>query len=198
MTAKARAHAPQSVDEMLDTVDLLAQASRRVCIGDVMEAFGNRSFGPAIALPALFELSPLGAVPGIPTLLAAFIVFFAAQMAVGRNHLWIPGFVARRSLPSGKLRAAVKRLRPWGVKADRIFDRRLPALTRPPWSRVVAMGCMGLALTVPPLELIPLATSIPMAVLAVTGLALVVRDGALLLAAFAMLPIGIAVFVHLA
>ncbi|MGA0569855.1 exopolysaccharide biosynthesis protein [Variovorax sp. VNK109] len=175
-------------------MDLLAHSEPRVSIGDIMESFGNRSFGPAIALPAMFELTPIGSIPGMPTLLAACIVFFAAQMAMGRTHMWVPQFLARRSLPSGKLKRAVQRLRPVALKADDLFNKRLSALTRPPFSRIVAFAVIALALAVPPLEIIPFATSIPMSVIVLTGLSLMLRDGVLLLVAIALLPISMTVW----
>lgn len=195
MSARVQAPAPETVGEMLDTMDLLAHSEKRVSIGDVMESFGHRSFGPAIALPALFELTPVGSIPGIPTLLAVIVIFFAAQMAMGRTHMWVPRFLAKRSLPSGKLKRSVASLRPIAARADSIFNKRLSTLTRPPFNRVIAFGLMALALAVPPLEIIPFATSIPMSVIALTGLSLMLRDGVLLLVAMALLPISIAIWI---
>lgn len=43
--------------------------------------------------------------------------------------------------------------------------------------------CILLALTVPPLELLPFATTAPMAAIAAFGLALLVRDGLLMVIA---------------
>ena len=54
-------------------------------------------------------------------------------------------------------------------------------LTSSPADRLVGACCCALALAVPPLELLPFATFIPMAAIAVFGLSLVARDGVLVL-----------------
>ncbi|WP_262984535.1 exopolysaccharide biosynthesis protein [Variovorax beijingensis] len=50
--------------------------------------------------------------------------------------------------------------------------------------RAAAMACILLACTVPLLEFVPLASTAPMAAIALFGLALLVHDGALMVAAF--------------
>ena len=49
-----------------------------------------------------------------------------------------------------------------------------------------------LALTVPPLELLPFASSAPMAAIAMFGLALLVHDGALMIAAWLLAGMAVA------
>ena len=88
-------------------------------------------------------------------------------------------------------------MRPAGQRMDRWFHGRLPILTSGPFVRAAAGAIILLALAVPPLELVPLATTAPMAAIAAFGLALVVRDGLLMMAALtvalAAVVIGIGV-----
>ncbi|HCB77389.1 MAG TPA: hypothetical protein DEP68_01275, partial [Erythrobacter sp.] len=51
-------HEPSSVTEVLSELDELASHGDKVCVADVLDDFGERSFGPFIMLPALLELSP--------------------------------------------------------------------------------------------------------------------------------------------
>lgn len=181
--------APSSIEDILKILKDLADKQDRVKLGDVIEAIGGRSFGPFLLLPALIDISPVGSIPGLPTILAAIIILIAAQLALGRDHLWVPGFLARRSLASKTVCKIVDKAKKPAAWADRWFHGRLPALTKGPFVRVAAVACILLALTVPPLELLPLATTAPMAAIATFGLALMVRDGAVMIV-FILLAIG--------
>ncbi|WP_188658102.1 exopolysaccharide biosynthesis protein [Sphingomonas metalli] len=177
---------PHSLGDVLDTLERLADAHDRVTLGQTVEALGSRSYGPFLLLPALVDISPVGSIPGLPTVLAAIIILTAAQVIAGREHLWLPGFLERRGFRAETVRKTVGKGRGIARRIDGWFHGRLPALTRGPFVRVAAAACIGLACTVPPLELLPLATTAPMAAIAAFGLALLVRDGALMIAAIGL------------
>lgn len=172
-----------SASDILDRLRDVANDEEQVPIGDVVQAMGARSFGPFIMLPALIEISPLGAVPGIPTFLALVIAITAAQLLFGRDHLWLPGFVRNRSAKGEKVLKAVDRLRPIAEWMDRWFHGRMKRFASGPFPRIAAACVIALAMTVPPLEFIPFASTAPMAAIAAFGLALIVRDGLLMLIA---------------
>lgn len=182
----ATAGRDRSLGGILDALRDLARQSDAVTVGDLVNAFGARSHGPFLLLPALLELSPIGAVPGVPTLLAAVVLLFGGQMLLGRERLWVPRFVERWRMPSTRVLRSERWLRPLGRRLDRWFHGRLQTFTRGPFVRVAAASCMVLACTVPLLEVVPFASSIPMGAIALFGLALLVRDGALMLAASAL------------
>lgn len=186
------ADGPSSLGEILDTLEELAEKDERVVLGDVLEAFGSRSFGPFLLLPSLIDISPVGSIPGLPTALAVVIVLVAVQLAFGRKHLWLPGFVKRRSISSKKVRKATEKARKPAGRADRWFHGRLPALTQGIFVRIAAVACILLACTVPPLELFPFATTAPMAAIATFGLALMVRDGAVMIVAILLAGVAVA------
>ena len=191
------ANGPHSIGDILDQLEGLADEQDRVSLGDALEAFGNRSYGPFLLVPALIEMSPIGGIPGLPTVLAAVIVLFAAQIVWGRQHLWLPGILRRRSAKAETVRKATDKLRGFARWADQWFHGRLPALAGGVFVRVAAGASIALALTVPPLELLPFASTAPMAAIAAFGLALLVRDGLLMLVAIALAGIAIAVGVGL-
>jgi hypothetical protein len=176
---------PHSVGDILDRLDDLAGEKDQVSLGQTIEAFGHRSYAPFLVVIPLIDISPIGSIPGLPTLLALVIVLTAVQMLFGRKHLWLPGFLANRSVSSEKVKKAVTKVRPVGKWMDRWFHGRLPALTKGPMVRVAAVAILVLTLAVPPLELLPLATTAPMAAIAAFGLALLVKDGLLMIVAFA-------------
>lgn len=167
----------------------MAGRNDRVTVGVIVESLGHRSYGAILMMPVLVDWSPLGGVPGVQSFLAVVAAIVAAQMLVGRRHLWLPGFVARRSIDSAKLRKAAAGLRGVARFMDRHFHGRLEWLTRKPFSRVAAGVVIAICLAVPPLDLIPFGGSGPMLAIALFGLALLVRDGVLMLVAL-MLSAG--------
>ncbi|WGH78776.1 exopolysaccharide biosynthesis protein [Jannaschia ovalis] len=170
---------PQATD-ILDQLDDLAEQEEQPSIGDVNERLGNRSVGALMAIPASLELTPIGGVPGVPTLLATVIAILAVQVALGRDHMWLPGLLERRSVAWEKLRNAVNRLRPAARWADAHFGRNMTLFVDPPAQRVVAAAILALCLTVPPLELIPFASSLPMGTIVIFGLGILFQDGRLM------------------
>ena len=190
---------PTSVSDVLGELDELASHGDTVCVADVLDDFGARSFGPFIMLPALLEITPVGGIPGLPTALALFIALIAGQLLLGRDHVWMPQFVQHRAVGSDKLHKSVAKLRGLADFLDRHSEGRLEGLTRGPAIRLVALTILALCCTVPPLEFLPFASSIPMLAIAILGLALTVRDGALLLAAliFTLFASGLGLAMYL-
>lgn len=184
---------PHSVSDILGAINDLADQRDEVSVGDVVEALGSRGFGPFLIVIPLIDISPIGSIPGLPTAMAIIVVVIAGQMALGRKHLWLPGFVERRAIASGKVRKATEKVRGMARFLDRWFHGRLPALTEGPFVRAAAIGCILMAMCVPPLELLPLATTAPMLAIAAFGLALTVRDGALMIAASALAVAAVAI-----
>ena len=176
---------PEGVEDVIGELDELASENDEVCIADVLDDFGARSFGPVIMIFALIEITPIGAIPGVPTALASIIALIALQMLFGKEHIWMPQFVQKRSVESKKLHKAVGKLRGVAHWLDEHSKDRLSALTKGLWLKVAALAIVILCVTVPPLEVLPFASSGPMLAIAAIGLALIVRDGLVML--FALL-----------
>ncbi|MEE8231182.1 MAG: exopolysaccharide biosynthesis protein [Qipengyuania citrea] len=177
----AVSHEPHSMGDVLGELDELAANHDEVRVADVLDDFGARSFGPFIMIPAVLEITPVGGIPGVPTVLALFIALIAVQLLIGRDHVWMPQFIQRRAVGSKKLHKAVGKLKGMANFLDRHSKGRLEGLTKGTAIKLVAAVIIALCCTVPPLEFLPFASTIPMLAIAVLGLALTVRDGALLL-----------------
>jgi hypothetical protein len=67
-----------------------------VSLGSVASELQDRGFGILIILFAL----PNAIIPGLSFVLGAPVLLFALQLAAGRNEVWLPGFLARRTLPA--------------------------------------------------------------------------------------------------
>ncbi|GGY36597.1 exopolysaccharide biosynthesis protein [Parvularcula lutaonensis] len=179
----------QGVEDALDRLEQAVASSSdagtgKVSVATVLDAFGRRSYGPLLLVPALIELTPIGSIPGVPTLIAFLILTTALQILAGRDHVWVPGFIERQRLRGDWIEAADSKIRPVARWLDRHTKARFRPLVRNPAVKLAAFLIVCLCLTVPPLELVPFASSIPMATVALFGLALLVGDGLLMLIAF--------------
>jgi hypothetical protein len=171
----------QEVAEVLDRLDELGASQERVTIDDVQECLGRNAFAPAMLTLGLLALSPIGDIPGAPTVLSIFIVTVGMQMVVGRRELWLPRFLADRSFSAHRLRQTARVFRPVVRIVGMIVWRRLTFLTVGLFERAIAALCVLLALTLPPLEVVPFGATVPSSVITGLAVALVARDGLLAL-----------------
>lgn len=182
---------PKGLEEMLDRLIEAADSGDSVTVESMMEAVGRRSFGPIVLLVGLVAMSPLSGIPTIPSILGIVVVLVAGQLLVGRKHFWIPKRLLRRSIPSDKFAKALKVLLPAGRFVDRFLRPRLTFLTRGGGAYLMAVLCVLVGATMPPLELLPFLATTAGAALTAYGLALIAHDGMLALVAIgATLGVG--------
>ncbi|MCC2976343.1 exopolysaccharide biosynthesis protein [Sphingomonas sp. PL-96] len=176
---------PQSVGDVLDRLKQLGEEAgdEKAKLGDAIQAMGHRAYGPFFILFPLIDISPVGGIPGLPTAMALVMALLALQLLFGREDLWLPGFLANRGLKGKKLVTVANKMRPVAKWLDRWFHDRMPAFTKGPIIKVAAVAIIALCTTVPPLELLPFASTLPMVAILSFGLALLVRDGLLMLIA---------------
>ena len=166
-----------SVDDIVDGLEDIAENDDRISIRSVIEEFGDRSFGPFILILSLIGLLPTGGIPGVPSFVAISIALVAGQIVFGRSHIWVPGFIADRSVPSDKLSGATGKLEAIASRLDSVTGKRLTWLSEGMGLRVVAALIVLICVAVPPLELLPFAAAVPFALIAALSLAMIVRDG---------------------
>ncbi|MCI5047752.1 MAG: exopolysaccharide biosynthesis protein [Aquisalinus sp.] len=159
----------------------------QVHFGDLLEEFGSRSFGPIlIILGLLVILPPLGAIPGLPAIVGAIVLLFSLQLLAGRSHIWVPNNLRELSVDREKLKAAEKRSKKWLSFIDSFVEPRFEFATGKLATRLAALAVSMLALAMIPLELVPFAVAVPGAAMVFFGMALVARDGLMMLLAFAI------------
>lgn len=185
-----------SVSDVVDGIERIAEAEDEVSIDDLLGEFGDRSFAPLMLILALIGVSPVGAIPSVPTIIALCIALIAAQMAWGRKHVWLPGFITRRGVGSDRLTKGADTLDTIAQVLDRIAKGRLKSLASGPARRVVAGLIVVLCLALPVLELVPFAAAAPFLAIAILSLAMMVRDGLVLLigGAVAVVALGYGVY----
>ena len=169
-----QANGENGLTHLLHALCSLGKKNQQVSVHQIREEIGERSFGPFLLIPSLIELSPIGGIPGVPTVLALVVSVFSIQIAFG---MWLPNFVENRTMPGDKLQRGLDFLRPVAFWVDKVLKPRLRWITKPPALQVIAVFCLLLAAMVPPLEIVPFASSLPMGAIGLFGLALMVRDG---------------------
>lgn len=179
-----------AVNAILDELADAAEARDAVSVGTISRAIGTRGHGPFLLVPALIQISPIGGIPGLPTVLAIIVLIAAAQIAVGRQSIWLPDPVEKREIPSKRVAQSLSGLRPLANRLDRWFGPRLQGLVRPTVQRVGAALCALFTFAVPPLEVVPFAATMPMTAIALFGLAMMVEDGLLMAASFVAMAIA--------
>lgn len=174
-----------SMKQLLDRVGRTAENHEQVSLEEVMGAIGRRSFGPLILLAGLVTLAPIiGDMPGIPTIMAIFVLLTAGQLLFRRKHFWLPSWLLRRSVSRDRIGKLLKWLRPAGRFFDWFLRERLTFLTRDAGLYLIAVACIAVAVAMPVMEVVPFSANLGGAALTIFGLALIARDGALALAAF--------------
>ncbi|MFO7857051.1 MAG: exopolysaccharide biosynthesis protein [Paracoccaceae bacterium] len=177
-----------SVTEVLERArQAAAEKGETVSVGDVFEKLGARAHGPALLLLGVISLTPvIGGLPGVGFLVMTLMLMVSTHLLVSGGGFYLPRVLARRELDAEALEEGLRRVRPWGERLERVCRPRLSVLLRPAAVRLAAATCIALALTMLPLGLVPFAVAPPSFVIALFGLALVSRDGAVMAAAFAL------------
>ena len=177
---------PENLEDVVGGLEELGEKNGKVSLGDALDAFGHRSFAPLLIVLPLVELSPLGGIPGFPTALAVIIGLIAVQLLFGREHVWLPDMIENRKVDGGKLAKGMHKLDRAAEWIDNHIGDRLDWMLSGIWPQIAAFVILLLCLSVPPLEFLPFASSVPMIAVACIGLALLVRDGLLLLVAMVL------------
>lgn len=153
--------------------DLQAREGLRISVGDIVGALRDRSFAPLLVIfsaPNIFLFIPGSSVfTGLP------LMVLAVQLILGRPDVWLPQFVARRSLD----RSAFDRI----VTVSVPYVERVERLARPRWwptSYLLAERVIGLCTLILAIFLflpIPFANGLPALSIILLALGLSERDG---------------------
>ena len=187
-----------TLEEVLDRVGNVAREHERISIDQIMDAIGQRSFGPVLLLMGLIILAPLiGDIPGVPSLCALMVLLISVQLLLHREHFWLPQWILCRSIRTQTLFKALNLSRKPARFVDRLVRPRLTFLIRgylP--TRFVALASLAVALLIPAMEFIPFSANLAGAVLTLFGLALIGRDGLLAFLAFSFTGASVTVVVY--
>ena len=176
----------ETIQPLLDAAGN-ASDDRKTSVGQIVESLGENSLTPNLIFVALAVVSPLSGVPLFSSICGITIALISAQMLVGRNHIWLPGFVMSRQIDSDKLDRALKALRRPARWLDRITRPRLTFLVRGPLRKLTQALCMICGLAMPLLEIVPFTSSILGTVVSLLAFGMLARDGLFTLLGLAFL-----------
>lgn len=162
-----------------------AARGEEISIQDMLNEIGDRSFASALLVPALILVSPISGIPGAPTIGAVIVILIVSQWIVGRDHLWLPGFVTRRSVSSERLCKALDWFDGPAAFLDRHATARLTVLTSGPLTLLPLLTVLAIAATWPLLELLPFVTTIGAFAVSLFAFGLMTRDGAYIVLGYA-------------
>ena len=165
------------ITDIISTLEEAGNGADDVTLGEINDKVGHRGTAALLGIPAALELTPIGGIPGVPTIIALIIALFAAQILFGRQDMWLPGFLENRSISSDKLQTSTQKLKPAAKWADKHLGQHLSVLVDPPAPRIVALAILLLCCAIPPLELLPFASSIPSGTILLFALGFLTRDG---------------------
>ncbi|NBC00397.1 MAG: exopolysaccharide biosynthesis protein [Bacteroidetes bacterium] len=176
---------PACLAQLLDRLRKTTQQGSRVSMADLLDEVGPRSFGVLLLVAGLITLMPLvGDIPGVPTVMAVFVVLVAGQLLLRRRHLWFPEWLLNRSVGAEKLETALDWLERPAQFIDRWLQPRLQWLTHRAAAYPIAIACLFVAALMPVMEVIPFSANLAGAALTAFGLSLITNDGLLALLAF--------------
>lgn len=147
----------------------------------LMHGLGRRAFGMLLfmaTLPAFIPIPIGGALSG------PLVILLAAQLLIGLHTPWLPGFVARRGPKRQTLARFERIIAPWLARLERLVRPRLPAVLDHRLASAVTgvlLLLLGLLLSLP----IPLTNYLLGGLILLFALALLERDGAMMLVAWA-------------
>jgi hypothetical protein len=151
----------------------------RLTFSELAARLESSAWGGLLLIFAAVNVLPLP--PGTSVFFALPLMVVSAQMVFGRTSPWFPARIDRRGVKKQELRRLTDKLEWVELRIERILKPRLPGLTGPTATRIIGAICFLLAMVaaIP----IPLFHVAPAAAIALFGLALIYRDGALVIVA---------------
>ena len=151
----------------------------RLTFTDLAHQLHYRAWGGLLFLFSSINVLPLP--PGTTFFFAMPVLLIAGQMIVGRETPWFPAKLDRRGVTKAELRRIIGKIDWLETRIERLFKPRLASLTGSTASRFIGVACFLLALiiAIP----VPLLHHAPAASIALFGLALIYRDGVLVIVA---------------
>jgi hypothetical protein len=181
-----------TIQSLSDVIEGFGEDTRPVLtVGQMLEQFDSRAFGAMLLVFGLLNCLPLP--PGSSTILSLPILLLAPQIAWGSDIPWLPRKLVEHPLKRDDLRGLFRRLTPIVRRMELVTRPRVEILFGPIGERLIGVVCtlLALVLVLP----IPLGNLAPGATVAVLALALLQRDGLLVLLGYLMAAVSVGLLV---
>ncbi|MEC8418306.1 MAG: exopolysaccharide biosynthesis protein [Pseudomonadota bacterium] len=141
----------------------------------------KRGFGPMLALPAFWACTPVGAIPGVPSIAGVTILLITLQILLGRRHPWLPSKIMALECDANQINTVVAKIKPYAQRVDKLLVPRCFFMREPVFRSLIALCCAGCGLIMIPLELIPFMGLIPAFAVLIMAVGMATDDGAVAL-----------------
>jgi hypothetical protein len=167
---------------------LQASDKAEVSIKDIVERVEeHQGLAPVVCVLTLPVLLPLP--PGFSMVLALPLLVAAPQMMIGRKDLWLPAWLAGRTMKRKTVQGSLRRFLPWLERLEGLVRPRLVFLTGQTGATVVGALCtlMAVVLVLP----LPFANLLPSLTVLLLSLGITRRDGLTVLIGIALLAAAV-------
>ncbi|PTW47124.1 MULTISPECIES: exopolysaccharide biosynthesis protein [Rhodovulum] len=176
------------ISSLLEDLAALALASDRVSVADLIETLGARGFGPLLVMLSAFLILPVGMLPGLPGVVAVFMILIGGRMITGKTTLWLPGRLRRVHLSGHVLAVSVARAQPAALWLRPLLAPRLVTFVESGLAtRLIALILMATGVLIFLLGFIPGLPFVLSLHVLMLGLAMSTRDGLVAFLAYCML-----------
>ena len=146
--------------------------SERITLRELLDSIQSQARPALLILFALPNTVP--SLPGISAITGLPLVFLTLQMMLA-SPVWLPAFIANRSLKRADLAAVMRRTGPWLAKIEAILKPRLLFLSSALAQRLAGACCVLLSLLI--MAPIPFGNSLPAVTIILIALGFLERDG---------------------
>lgn len=175
-----------------DTLERLGvDGGEKLFLGEIVDVFGERAFGAVMLLFAIVNLLPWP--PGGTTLTGAPLLFLSAELAWGRDSLWLPKWLERASVRRETFATLSGRLMKIIRFSEALSRPRLYFLTGRLGQGLIGLACLLLSAVL----VLPVfgGNLIPAVAIGFFALGVMQRDGLAVLLGWIMTGVTVAVLV---
>ena len=169
---------PRRLSEIVKSLDTREDLS----IGSLVDAFGERAFGALMFVFAVPNIVPTP--PGTSAVLGLPLVILTFQLMIGRQALWLPQAIRRRSIKASMVESFATRAVPVMARFEKILKPRASLFVASDISERL-IGIIAFLLAVVLFLPIPFLNILPAAAIACMALGLAERDGLAVLVGYA-------------
>lgn len=175
-----------SISHLLIDIQNKYKDSDRISVDQLVNDLKERGFGILFIIFCAIPALPIPA-QGIATILAIPVILLAVQLIVGKNEIWLPKFIRKKSVGSSKINKVTKVALPLMKKFEYLSNPRLKFMTSPFMERIIGVFilCCSISMALP----IPFSNTVPSIGIVIMSLGMMEKDG---LAIIGGMLIGIA------
>ncbi len=169
---------PRSLSQLLRELESELK-DPEISVTQLLETFHERGFGFFLfflALPAALPLPGLG----INMIIAFPMLLLTFQQIMGRQTIWLPEKIKRRTISSTTLKKMIKVSMPWMIRLEVLIKPRLEFMTRGIALKII--GLLGFLMAFSVLFPVPLTNTVPSFGIVLMAIGVVMRDGLSVLA----------------